>query len=186
MLVRSWAVVSRVLVAAHATSSSTPASAPAVSWLCLANMRGLLCRLGAVRAPVIRASQKTPRAAGFFSSAQMGVTASAAERTAALTGTLRALLCFVDAQRAAVHLKAVQRLDGALRFRLRHVDEAEAARLAGLPVVDEFHRLHFAVTFKQGFHVLFGRIEGQIAHVDRRHPGLSLGNADSGEPHASV
>ncbi|HKD55269.1 MAG TPA: hypothetical protein VKB72_13720, partial [Steroidobacteraceae bacterium] len=27
---------------------------------------------------------------------------------------------------------------------------------------------------------------GQIAHVNRRHPEVSLGKADSGEPHASV
>jgi hypothetical protein len=38
------------------------------------------------------------------------------------------------------------------------------------------------VTLKQGFHVLLGGSEGQIAHIDRRHPEVSLGNADSGAP----
>jgi hypothetical protein len=42
------------------------------------------------------------------------------------------------------------------------------------------------MTFKQSLDVLLGGIEGQIAHIDRRHPEVSLGNADSGEPHESV
>src|SRR5215469_1290082 len=130
-------------------------------------------------------NKKTPRAAGLFPSG-CGYAPSATERTATLAGALWTLLCFVDAQWPAVHLKAVQGLDGALRLGLGHIDESEATRLAGFPVVDEFHRFHFTVTFKQGLHVLFGGVEGQITHVNRRHPEVSLGQADSGDPHASV
>jgi hypothetical protein len=99
---------------------------------------------------------------------------------------LWALLCFVDAQRPAIHLEAVQGLDGRLRFGLGHVDESETARFAGFPVVDEFHRFHFTVTLKQGLYVLFGGVEGQVAYVNRRRPELSLGKADSGDRLASV
>jgi hypothetical protein len=42
------------------------------------------------------------------------------------------------------------------------------------------------MTLKQRLDVLLGGTEGQIAHIDRRHPEVSLGNADSGEPCESV
>src|ERR1700722_15351565 len=116
----------------------------------------------------------------------MGLWGSAGERTAALAGPLRALLCLVDAQWPAVHLKAIQGLDGGLRLRLRHVDEPETAGLPGFAVIHQLPRIHFTVTLEQGLYVLFGGIEGQVAHINRRHPGLSLGKADSGAPHASV
>src|SRR5215472_12816514 len=118
---------------------------------------------------------KKPRAdAGFFLVAGWTGRPSAAERTATLAGALRTFLCFVDTQRSPVHLEAIQGLDSALRFTLRHVDEAEATRLAGLAVVDELHRLHFSVTLEQSLHVLLGCCEGEISHVNRRHPSVSL------------
>src|SRR6185437_6258290 len=79
----------------------------------------------------------------------------------------------------------VQSLDGALSFVLRHVDETEAAWLAGFAIIDEFDRLHLAVTLEEGADVLLGGVEGEVPHIDRRHPIISL-NADSGEPHESV
>src|SRR5262245_51229210 len=85
---------------------------------------------------------------------------SAAEWASTLTRTLRTFLCFIDAQRAAIHLKAVQRLDGALRFVLRHVDKTEAARLSGLTVIDELDRIHLAVTLEEAPDVLLCRVEG--------------------------
>src|SRR5215469_4988061 len=129
---------------------------------------------------------RKPRTRRGFFSGPGGRALSAAERTASLTGALWTLLCFVDAQRPAIHLKAVQGLNSALRFGLGHIDESETAWLAGFPVVDELYRFHFTVTFKQRLHVLFCGVEGQIAHVNRRHPRVSLGKADSGDPHASV
>src|ERR1700716_921656 len=71
---------------------------------------------------------------------------SASERAPALPWALGSLLRFVDAQRPATHLEAVQRLDRAQCLVLRHVDECEAARLAGFPVVDELYRFHLAMT----------------------------------------
>jgi hypothetical protein len=56
----------------------------------------------------------------------------------------------------------------------------------GFPVVDEFHRFHFAVTLEERPHVLLGGVEGEIPHVDRRHPELSLGKADSAGGSTSV
>src|ERR1700683_3691442 len=138
-----------------------------------ARPRRLSCeRTSSATLPQVR-HKKTPRRGGVFSFAG-GAKASAAERSASLARALRPLLCFVDAQRSAIHLKAVQRLDRCLGLRLGHLDETEAARLASLAVVDEFHRIHLAVTFKQSLHVLLGGIEGQIAHINRRHWEVSL------------
>ena len=59
---------------------------------------------------------------------------SASERAAALARTLRTFLRFIDSQRTAVHLVAVQGLNCRLRFVLFHVDKAKAAGLAGFTV----------------------------------------------------
>src|SRR6267378_2383288 len=168
MPVSASAVVCRELVAAHAATSTA------------------LARAAAAFASEGFAGIKKPRARRGFLIPQKDGKLSAAERTATLAGALWALLCFVDAQRPAVHLKAVQGLDRGLRLGLGHVDESETTRFAGFPVVDELHGFHFAVTFKQGLHVLLGGVEGQIAHVNRRHQEVSLAKADSGEPHGSV
>src|SRR5215469_3340332 len=68
----------------------------------------------------------------------------------------------------------VQSLDRALRLALRHVDEAEAAWLAGFTIIDQLDRIHLAVTLEEHAHVLLGGIEWQISHVNRRHPNISL------------
>src|SRR6516165_3414111 len=125
--------------------------------LCLADITGFLAgaaRSGAQPALLTRTlphalHKKTPRgrARGFRRTYERRP--SAPERTPALARALRTLLGLVDAQRPPRHLEAVQGLDGALRFGLRHVDEAEATRLAGLAIVDELYRFHFAMTFKQ-------------------------------------
>src|SRR5438046_10045532 len=75
--------------------------------------------------------KKTPRGAGFSVSPWVAPQVSATERATALARALGALLGFVHAQRPAVHLKAVQGLDRALRLGLRHVDETETTRLTG-------------------------------------------------------
>src|SRR5882672_10350352 len=98
---------------------------------------------------------KEPRARRGSSRPENGpVRVSAAEWASALTGTLRTFLGFVHAQRTAIHLKAVQRLDSALRFVLRHVDETEAAGLSGLTVIDELDRIDLAVTLEEAPDVL--------------------------------
>ena len=50
---------------------------------------------------------------------------------------------------AGLHLEAVQGLNRGLRFALRHIDETEAAGLAGFPVIDELDRIYLAVTFEE-------------------------------------
>jgi hypothetical protein len=42
------------------------------------------------------------------------------------------------------------------------------------------------VTLEEAPDVLLCRVEGEIPHVDRRHPITRLQKADSGEPHESV
>src|SRR6185312_15890612 len=131
------------------------------------------------------AGQKKPRRSGVCLKVEVDAVL-ASEWPAALSGAGRALLGLVDPECPAIHLKAVQGLDRPLGLALRHLDETEAAWPAGFPIVDELDRFHLAVTLEQCFHVLLGGIEGQIAHVDRRHPEVSLRNAHSGEPHEAV
>src|SRR6185312_15849173 len=83
--------------------------------------------------------KKTPHRGGVFFVRCRPAVRSATERAATLAGALGTLLGLVDAQRSAGHLEAVQGLDRRLGLRLRHVDEAEAARFAGFPVVDELY-----------------------------------------------
>src|SRR5579883_1912107 len=129
--------------------------------------------------------QKNPAEAGFVSNLPRTL-GSASEGAAALPRARGALLGFVDPQCPTVHLKAVKGLNRPLRLALGHLDETEAAWPASLAIVDELHRFHLAVTLEQRFHVLLGGIEGQIAHIDRRHPEISLRNAHSGEPPQAV
>jgi hypothetical protein len=42
------------------------------------------------------------------------------------------------------------------------------------------------VTLEEASDVLLCRVEGEIPHVDRRHPITRLKKADSGVPHESV
>src|SRR6185295_14603193 len=116
--------------------------------------------------------QRTPLASGVFVTLALGSVRrlSAAEGASALTGSLRTFLSFVHAQRTAIQVKAVQRLDGALRLVLRHVYKTEAARLSGFTVIDELDRIDLAVTLEEASDVLLCRVEGEIPHVDRRHP----------------
>src|SRR5579872_5012544 len=119
--------------------------------------------------PPAETNEKTPRRAGSSHAGWCAGAPSATERAAPLTRTLRPLLSLVHAQRPAIHLEAVERLDRGLRFALLHLDETEAPRLAGLPIVDQLHGIHLAVTLEQSLHVLLGGVERQIAYVNRRH-----------------
>src|SRR5688572_5622780 len=106
---------------------------------------------------------------------------STAERaTATLTGAGRTFLRFIDAQRTAVHLVAVEALDRGLRLARTHLDETEATGFARFAVVDQLYGVDLAMALEEHLDVLLGRGEGQIAHIDRRHPGLLAQKADSG------
>jgi hypothetical protein len=73
---------------------------------------------------------------------------------------------FVDGQRSAVHLFAVERRDGRLRFRVRpHLHEAEPFGTARVAVHDHLRRLHGAVRFEHRLQVTVGHAVGQVPHV---------------------
>jgi hypothetical protein len=56
-----------------------------------------------------------------------------------------------------------------LRFRRGHLHEAEAARSAGLAVVDEFDGINLPVTLEEHPEVGFIGGERQVAYIDRGH-----------------
>ncbi len=87
---------------------------------------------------------------------------SAAERTATLARALRTFLRFVDAQRTAIHVEAVQALNGGLRLVLRHVDETEAAGLSSFAVIDELDRVDLPMTLEEASDVLLCGVEGRF------------------------
>src|SRR5262249_11303937 len=84
---------------------------------------------------------------------------------AAATATLLARLGLVDGQGAAVDLRAVQRGDG-LVAAAGHLDEAEAARAAGLAVGRHLGPRHLAKRLEELAEVLLRRLEGEVADVD--------------------
>ncbi|MFO1469188.1 MAG: hypothetical protein U1F35_22515 [Steroidobacteraceae bacterium] len=99
-------------------------------------------------------------------------TTSASDRRRRHRGARRAgrsFLRFVHAQRPSAHLEAIGLLDGRLRIRRWHVDEAEAARAAGLAIHHQLHGFHLSMPFEQLADFVFSRRERKIPHVNRRH-----------------
>ena len=106
---------------------------------------------------------------------------SAAERSAAtLARTRRTFLRFVHAQGTSAHLVSVETLDRGLCFAGSHLNETESTGLARFTVVDQLYGIDLAMALEEHLDVLLGCGEGQIAHVDRRHPRLLAQKADSG------
>jgi hypothetical protein len=101
-------------------------------------------------------------------------TTARATAAAAATATTLALLRFIDAQRTATHVLAIQGLDGALCIGTGHFDEAKATGTTSVAVVDQRYRLHGTVRFEQSANILFSCIERQIANVDFRHKRQAL------------
>src|SRR6185437_1503095 len=83
---------------------------------------------------------------------------SVAARGAA-PGTL-AILCLVHFECATAELGAVDRLHGARRIRIRHLDEPEAAGLPRVPIADERDFLDGSVLGEQ-------RPDGFLRHRER-------------------
>jgi len=128
MPVSASAVVCRELVAAHAATSKRAGDGGCGS-LGFANIVGHpreCCEHGTRTLPDVR--HKNPRRGGVFLSPKSW-TDQRRNGPATLAGAWWALLCFVDAQRPAVHLKAVKGLDRRSAPRLGHVDESETTRL---------------------------------------------------------
>ena len=54
-----------------------------------------------------------------------------------VSGTSFTFLCFVDSKCTSVHLLAIELIDGLASTVVIHLDEAKAARTAGLTVEDD-------------------------------------------------
>src|SRR5262245_21976091 len=92
---------------------------------------------GAKRSVSIAATAATAVAAASTAAATTPAVATAAATTTAATRALFARLGFVDGQRAAIVLLAVERGDRGLRFGVAaHLDKAEALAAAGLAIRD--------------------------------------------------
>src|SRR5690349_4188206 len=96
-------------------------------------------------------------------------TAAATTTEVATRGAALALLGFIDLQRTTTEVFAIERLHGAGGIGIRHFDETETARAAGLAIVHERHLVDGAVGCKEGAHLIFGGRERQISNVKFRH-----------------
>ena len=98
-------------------------------------------------------------------------TTAATAATTATTATRRSPVfarpCLVDGQGTTREFSAVKGLDG--RFGggvIRHLDEAEASRLSGIPVGDYSCRLHGTVRRESALKLFLSHLERKIAHID--------------------
>src|SRR5690349_13883455 len=103
---------------------------------------------------------------------------------AAAVAASAALLSLVDAQRATAELLAIEILDGARCVGARHLDEAEAARAAGVAIGDDAHRLDGAMLCEQLTELGVGSGKRQVAHVDSGHAIKLLKRTVSAGAHA--
>ena len=106
---------------------------------------GLPAALTAAAATATAVAAATAATTAVAAAATRTATATrttAAAATAAGAGTI---LRFIDAEGTTAHVEAVERLHGARGISLRHFDEAEAARPAGLAVGREGNGLDGAV-----------------------------------------
>ena len=76
------------------------------------------------------------------------------------------LLGFVDAKRPAVHVLAVEFINGLAGAIVIHLDEAEAARATGFTVEDDTCTLYRAELGEEIFEFLVASGPGQVAHVN--------------------
>jgi hypothetical protein len=101
--------------------------------------------------------QAAARIAGQASVAACATAAVAARRALALLG-------FVDLERAALEVGAVERLHGATGIRIRHFDEAEASQAAGLAVGDQGNLIDSTVLREKSTDAIIGSREGKISN----------------------
>ena len=99
--------------------------------------------------------------------------AAPAAAGAARAGTVRAGPGFVDRQGPALEVLAVQAGDGLVGlFLVRHLDEAEAARLTGELVLDDRRALNRTEGLKGFLDVLLGGGPRNVSDVDVHLPLL--------------
>ncbi len=91
---------------------------------------------------------------------------AAAVATATAAATTRLVLGFVDAKCTPVHFLTVQVLDHGGKVVVIDFDETEATGTARLAVHDQRNGVNRAMLSEQLFDVIFGRAEGQVAHIN--------------------
>ena len=109
---------------------------------------------GSFRRPPLKSPSSKLTAAATAAAA---IPATATAATTATEAAFRFRTCFVDDQRAPVHLLLVEFGDGFLRFLVRaHLDESEAARAAGRHVAHHANAVHLAGAAEQFGELIFG------------------------------
>jgi hypothetical protein len=97
-------------------------------------------------------------------------TAAAAVSTAAATAAIFFGPGFVDIQRAAIHVAAVQRLDGILALTVvAHFHESKPAGPAGVPVGYDVYAVDRAKFFEHGTNGAFGSVKAKVSYKNVFH-----------------
>src|SRR5580658_5209155 len=123
------------------------------------------CALAGVGVALSVAAGAAPAATGA-ATATAGA-ASTTTRTAA--AARRTILCFVDTERASLHRKAVQVLDGARGVGAVHFHERKSAGPARVAIHDDIHGLDSAVLREQSAHLALVSGKWQVSDIDFRH-----------------
>jgi len=77
---------------------------------------------------------------------------------------------FIDVQRSAIEISAIQGVDGAVPFSIAaHFDKCEAAGLAGIAVRNNVDTIDGSVRFKHGTECFFGCAEAEISYENIFH-----------------
>jgi hypothetical protein len=106
-----------------------------------------------------------PRLRGLPAIVSTLAAATAAAKAAVGFGTR-----FIDVQRAATQVAAIQLSDRAIRFRVAaHLDESESLRLPGVAIRDDADALDRAVRLEHGPDCVFGRSEAEISYKNVFH-----------------
>ena len=96
------------------------------------------------------------------------VSATAASSAITATTTANALRlgpCFVHVQRASGKLSAIERRNCLFSFfGVRHLDESEATRAAGIAIRDDADAIHLSVGSKKVAQLIFRDVEIEVAN----------------------
>jgi len=121
-----------------------------------------ICTLPAITTP--------PLAAAATAAAAISTAATA---ISAATRSFRT--SFIDVQRSAVQVCAIQAVDCILRFGIDcHFDECEASWLPGIPVGNNVNAIYGSVRLEHGTKRIFGCSEAKVAYKNVFHSGLFL------------
>ena len=118
----------------------------------------------------ISAATTTASALPATAAAASTTASTAVEAAASAAGAFGLRTSFVHVERARSKLHSVAASDGFFGFFVvRHLDKAEAARLAGVAVFEDGNVVHLAVSRKGLSQLVFGDVEIQIADVNVFH-----------------